>query len=469
MESNRFKVIKMVLATILFFASEILACPEVTGITFSPSSPQPIGESVTATMVIGGDTEGGYTLTYKWEEDFSGVGESSDAVVLNDPIIYDAKATLKWTKDGKSGENPVYDFIVAFAVDSVTVDKTIIAKGSTDKITATANLLPVNTAIGDVSKFMQWEIYRNGMSIKNASGSTTYDLGADNDAGKKVSEQLLIFGVRINSADVTQNKIGFDLLPIGGDSTISGSCKVMLSSPSGDYTITEKNMDASESLTSDFGLDSIPERYYNKITIAWNVNGVEAKNTFEYMIKNLGVCINTVYFTLQEKNCGGLKKKALVIDINNCQMQVIDVMSDFASKIETEGSGDTNASVCVGYLEDRTIEPCWKNLSLTDKLYYNLYCSYFFKKYTKPTGSCGSYVQPNSSIAEWSGNTIVGCTDKIWFRSLSVIKTIQDTGSFGKDASDDARRHHFDHYISYDKCDQGSSLANSLAIKIFNQ
>ncbi|OGF51082.1 MAG: hypothetical protein A2231_13175 [Candidatus Firestonebacteria bacterium RIFOXYA2_FULL_40_8] len=292
MESNRFKVIKMVLATILFFTAEILACPEVTGITFSPSSPQPIGESVTASMVVGGDTAGGYEVTYQWEEDFSGVGESSDAVVLNDPIIYDAKATLKWTKDGESGENSVYDFIVAFAVDSVTVDKTIIAKGSTDKITATANLAPANTAIGDVSIFMQWIIYKDDSSIIETSGSETYELGSDNEAGKykisakagekevspwKKSEEIIVFGVVsetyvLKPANTDRKKLG-----IGEDVFLK-------SKPEGLSTVTW-SISGDGTLSSDSG---------NTVTFSASETASSPEITASYGGVNCSVSFNVI-------------------------------------------------------------------------------------------------------------------------------------------------------------------------------
>ena len=206
----------VVIFGVIFFAGSVFACPKITGISFEPSFEVPVGTNVTATMLIQ------EVLDYQidictWGGDFSGL-EQTSGLTLSSPQTYSADASIHWSgvdENGKivSGTDTYSQTLVAYCVNTVTEDKQVVAKGSSDTITITAGVYPAVT--GDVGSFIQWQKQKDngtwddagtGMSqTLDSSEVGTYYYRAragDNDTWV-VSDELTVFSLTLTNENVT--------------------------------------------------------------------------------------------------------------------------------------------------------------------------------------------------------------------------------------------------------------------------
>jgi len=420
-----------VILGVIFFAGSVFSCPKITGISFEPSFEVPVGTNVTATMLIQ------EVLDYQidictWGGDFSGL-EQTSGLTLSSPQTYSADASIHWSgvdENGKivSGTDTYSQTLVAYCVNTVTEDKQVIAKGSSDTITITAGVYPSVT--GDVGSFIQWEMQKDGgewldagtgmsQTLDSSEAGTYYyrARAGDNDTWV-VSDKLTVFSINFLDVAVENNDIHYFIAP--DDATLSGTLKLSLTGTGAVINNISTETIGGGDNHSGFDIDNLQVGEYTKVKAAFTVGNDKSETTIDYHIRVLGKYRQSQYNTPHESDtsCGGVPTKAYITD-GSCNFASSSLKSNFRYQINIEGSG---VSINYGNI-------CRESWCFTHGTPPPDAANISFRQNCGPNGSCNNNTGRlgSDTVAINPGHTLIGCDDRIYINGLG-IKTVTDTG-----------------------------------------
>jgi hypothetical protein len=206
----------------------------------------------------------------------------------------------------------------------------------------------VATITGDCTNAtIQWTFGDEGTSTAMTDSHTYLQPGAYNvtatvncpDCGETLEKSLrvVVFGVKVNSADIVADEIKVEVTP----GELQGRLEVkLIDEDDGEIIVLDEDRASGEHVVS-FKTDTLLRKMYSRIGVKYVREDEEATGEKSYRFKILGTYRHTEYNTPDESECGGSNVDVYFSSVSgaDCVFDAGQMLSEFKAAVDLNGNG----------------------------------------------------------------------------------------------------------------------------------